>query len=86
MKYVFARATASLTVPGTVWRFAVEEGKAYWADHPVVEAHPSSFSPDPIVILPRDWEPASREAPVEQATAAPGEKRAARREDRGGLS
>lgn len=71
--YVFALASTSLTVPGTVWRFKAEEGKAYWADLPVVLAHPSAFGQDPPQIFPVDWVPA--DAPVEQATAAPGEQR-----------
>ncbi len=78
MKYVFARATTSLSVPGQVWKFAVIENGAYWADHPAVVAHPSSFSPDPIVIHPHGWATVD----VEQASASPGERRNARREER----
>lgn len=73
--YVFAAATATLRVPGTVWRFPVEEGKAYWADHPAVLAHPAAFTADPPRIFPTDWTPAVESVPVEQATAAPGEQR-----------
>lgn len=71
--YVFARATASLSQPGTVFKFSIIEGRQYWASHPAVLAHPSSFSDRPLVILPVDW--VAPDAPVEQATAAPGEVR-----------
>ncbi|HEX6968609.1 MAG TPA: hypothetical protein VF174_07355 [Micromonosporaceae bacterium] len=52
--------------------------QTYAADDPLVRAHPWLFSTEEE--LARGVEPALREsAPVEQATQAPGEKRATRR-------
>ncbi len=77
--FVFARATTSLKAPGDKYPSQIHEGRTYWSDWPVVVAHPDAFSPTPTRILPANWVPA--EAPVEQATAAPGEKRTVRRAD-----
>jgi hypothetical protein len=58
----------------------VHKGSHWPADDPVVAAHPEAFSPDPRYGLqfsqqPPGWD----DPPVEQVTAAPGEKRATRR-------
>jgi hypothetical protein len=71
--YVFATTTASLREPGTNQRVSIHRGSAWHADCPLVRAHRSMFSDTPPDVFPRDWEP------VEQATAAPGEKRNTRR-------
>jgi hypothetical protein len=73
-KIKFARATTSLRGRGSKYPTTVREGEAWHADHPLVVDHPDAFSDDPPVVHPRGWEP-----PVEQASAAPGEKRATRR-------
>ena len=54
----------------------VHAGTAWYADHPLVVHNPDAFSDDPTEVLPRGWKP---DPVVEQATAAPGEKRTARR-------
>jgi hypothetical protein len=47
----------------------VREGDLYYSDDPIVEKWPDSFGPIKVH--------GATEAPVEQATAAPGEKRGA---------
>lgn len=56
----------------------IVEGEAWRADDPIVKAHPEKFGELPKIIrttLPRHLR---AEPPVEQATAAPGEKRVTR--------
>jgi hypothetical protein len=48
----------------------VNAGDMYADDHPYVKSYPDYFE-DPVVI----HAPGRRSVPVEQATAAPGEKR-----------
>lgn len=60
---VFARRTAS------VGRVHVNEGEAWAGDDPIVVANPDLFSQRPTKVR------RSVPAPVEQATAAPGERR-----------
>lgn len=71
-RYVFARVNTLIV--NTAGRHRLYVGDAWHADHPVVQIHPEMFSDDPPEIHPRNWEP-----PVEQASAAPGEKRSSRR-------
>jgi hypothetical protein len=73
-KIVFARATTSLRDSGSKYPTTIREGEAWHATHPLVVANPDAFSDDPPVVHPRGWDP-----PVEQASAAPGEKRATNR-------
>lgn len=73
-KIRFARYTASMRCPGDKYPTHVRVNDPWWADHPLVKAHPDAFADQPAEILPRGWSP-----PVEQATAAPGEKRATQR-------
>jgi hypothetical protein len=68
--YVFAADTVSVREPGSKYPTIVHKGEVWHADCPMVQAHPALFSPDPPEVHPRGWSP-----PVEQATAAPGEKR-----------
>ncbi len=77
IKVKFARDTTSLREPGSKYPTSVQKGTAWHADHPLVVANPSLFSDDPPEVLPRGWKP---DPAVEQATAAPGEKRTTRRE------
>jgi len=78
MKVKFARDTVSVREPGSKYPTVVHRGTPWHADHPIVTANPDLFGDEPHHddVLPRGWkvEPA-----VEQATAAPGEKRTARR-------
>jgi hypothetical protein len=77
---VYAVESGSLITPdgGTV---SVRKGTHWSAADPVVQAHPDWFSADARYGLSWSGEPPAemRDAPVEQATAAPGEKRNVRR-------
>lgn len=73
-KIKYARYTASLRVPGDKYPTSIHVNEPWYAEHPLVKAHPDAFADQPAEILPRGWEP-----PVEQASAAPGEKRATKR-------
>lgn len=78
-KYVFARITG--TVQGRAGTLRVREGSVWYADHPLVKEHPDLFSVDPPEVFPRGWTPPEPKVDrvVEQATAAPGEKRGVKR-------
>jgi hypothetical protein len=80
MAVVFATETGSLPMPlgGQVF---VQKGTHWPADDAVVRANPGWFTPDPRYGLSWSGEPPASmsEPPVEQATAAPGEKRSTRR-------
>lgn len=69
-RYVFATATVSVREPGSKYPTTVHQGTVWHADCPMVTSHPDLFSDEPPIVHPRGWEP-----PVEQATAAPGERR-----------
>jgi len=69
-KYVFALSDATI-IRGK--RYHLRRGAAWHPDHPLVAEFPDSFSDEPPEVFPIGWEP-----PVEQATAAPGERRASR--------
>jgi hypothetical protein len=81
MQIVYAKYSASVATPDGGQ--AVVQGGTHWrADDPLVKAAPAGmFSPDPRYGL--NWygppPPEMAEPPVEQATAAPGEKRNVRR-------
>jgi hypothetical protein len=71
MRIVYAKSTTSVTTGiGLIHRLT--RGDAWDADDPVVEAHPDMFSETPTFVntSARGWVEF-----VEQATAAPGEKR-----------
>lgn len=79
MKIVYATATTSVTLDGG-GSGLVEKGTHWSADDPIVRRHPDLFSEDPRYGLRFSVEPDGYDdPPVEQATAAPGEKRNARR-------
>lgn len=60
--------------------FSVVPKGSHWpADDPIVKANPDLFSPDPRFGMLYSVEPDGYDAPVEQATAAPGERRQTRR-------
>jgi hypothetical protein len=74
MDVVYAKRT------GHVGSGVVRKGTHWPADDPVVKAHPDMFSSDPRYGLSYSAEPKGwSDPPVEQATAAPGEKRQIRR-------
>lgn len=82
MDVVYATSTQLVTVPGG--RQARVPGGSHWpADDPVVKANPDLFSTDARYGLLFTEEPAGydapADAPVETATAAPGERRSTRR-------
>jgi hypothetical protein len=68
-------ATFSTWVTPTV---AINRGEAWDADDPVVLSHPDWFTSDPSQFA-RTSSASYGEPAVEQATAAPGEKRTVRR-------
>lgn len=79
MQVVYATSRAMVTLENGN-QVLVVKGQ-HWPDtDPVVTAQPSLFSTDPRWGLTYSAEPAGYDdPPIEQATASPGEKRAARR-------
>lgn len=77
MDVVYATTTTMVTLDGAQHR--VQKGTHWPADDPIVAAQPSAFSTDPRYGMLYTREPDGYNAPVEQATAAPGERRATRR-------
>jgi hypothetical protein len=69
--FVFARESLSFWLGSE--RFYVKRNQPFEATHPAVLANPDVFQDEPLdaVLAP--------ERPIEQASAAPGEKRATRR-------
>lgn len=74
MDVVYATATTHVTTANGS-RLVVRKGSHWPADDPVVKAQPSLFSTDARYGMTYSVEPAGFDAPVEQATAAPGERR-----------
>lgn len=74
-RYVFACATTSVRGPNSKFPTLIHQGEAWFADAPLVLAHPTLFSDVPPVVHPRGFESEI----VEQATATPGEKRTTKR-------
>ena len=70
-KYRFAKSSGFVNVGAEGVSFELVAGRAYTIDHPAVRQYPHLFSDEPTVY---DW----HGPVVEQATAAPGEKRATR--------
>ncbi len=82
VKFVFAMGTESVHLPNGV-TVQVPRGSMVPDSDPVVRARPDLFSPDPryaaalfATEFPEGW---GDGAPVEAATAVPGERRNARR-------
>jgi hypothetical protein len=74
---VYAIDTVSVRTPGSKYPTSIKKGERWWSDHPIVKEHPGVFAvEDPGEVFPRGW---NDPPDVEQATAAPGEKRAAGR-------
>lgn len=78
MKVVYATVTAPVQMESGI-SGTVQKGSHWPEDDPVVRAYPHYFSSDPRYGMNYSVEPEGYDAPVEQATAAPGEKRATRR-------
>jgi hypothetical protein len=80
MDVVYVKYDANVPVGGGALR-TVRKGEHWHADDPVVKAAPDAFSPDPRYGMQWTGTPPAElaEAPVEQATAGPGEKRATAR-------
>lgn len=81
MDVVYARQTCSVAMPHG-GQMTVREGSHWPADDPLVVAHRDLFTDDPATGLMYSRKPA--EVAVEQATAAPGERRQVRRADQRG--
>lgn len=77
MDIVYATTSSVVTLPDG-GQHRVAKGTHWPADDPVVKAQPSLFSRDARYGLNFSAPPAGYDAPVEQATAAPGERRARR--------
>jgi hypothetical protein len=72
-------ATFSTWVTPTV---QIQRGEIWDPDDPVVQSHPDWFTSDPTGLMRRSDPPSiapMTEPAVEQATAAPGEKRSVKR-------
>lgn len=72
-------ATASTTIFIGTQRVHVRQGSAWAADSVAVTERPDLFSADPNLALGLDLEPGP---PIEQKTAAPGEKSTVKRRGR----
>lgn len=82
MKVVYARVGKTWVAAPDGTRVWVHVGQHWPADDPIVRKYPRMFTEDPAAGLSFSSSPPAEdraEAPVEQATAAPGEKRATRR-------
>ncbi len=79
MDVVYAVDNRMVTDPKTGVQGRVQGGSHWPADDPVVKANPDLFSPDPRYGLAFSVEPEGWDAPVEQVTRAPGERRTTRR-------
>lgn len=81
IEHVFAKADFPVTDENG-GRAQVWKGSHWPADDPVVQRYPDRFSRDPRYGMQYTRQPAGYdEPPVEQATAAPGERRNVRRRE-----
>lgn len=76
---MYATGTASVTLPHGE-QILIRHGTHWPADDPVVLQHPGLFSTDPRFGMSYS-RPQPPEPPIEQATAAPGERRVLSRAD-----
>ncbi len=74
---VYAVGTNVIDLP--TGRVRVAKGSHWPVDDPAVRAHPEMFSSDSRWGMQYTAEPEGYDAPIETATAAPGEKRSVRR-------
>ena len=76
---VFAKATTVVTLPGGA-QARLRTGDHYLDDDPIVLGHPDLFSSDPRYDLRYTARPTGLDGPpVEEATAAPSERRSTAR-------
>jgi len=75
---VYAIADVNVTLPGR-GTGRIQKGQHFPADDPFVRSRPELFSSDPRYGMLYTVEPDDYDAPVETATAAPGERRSVRR-------
>lgn len=76
--YRFAKDSAVVFVDGQ--RVHVGKGDIFHAADPCVAAHPWLFSDEAVEVKSTPgWKAPKGDRPVEQATAAPGERRGVRR-------
>jgi hypothetical protein len=75
---VFASSTSTVTLPNGA-QVLVRKGSHWPAEDPLVKQHPELFSTDPRFGMEYSVAPAGYDAPIEQVTAGPGEKRNVRR-------
>lgn len=85
---VYATSTAQVRTPDGALAL-IRHGSHWFADDPVVAANPDMFSSDPRYGLSWTGEPPPEmrlppDVPVEQATAAPGERRQVRKDEQRG--
>lgn len=78
---VYATARATIMLPNGA-RAIVPKGSHWPADDPVVTKQPELFSADPRWGMSYSEEPEGYSAPVEAASASPGERRAVPRPPR----
>lgn len=79
MRVVYAKSSVILPLPAG-YPIRILVGTHWRADDPIVVDHPDLFSDDPRNGLSQSGPlPELDEAPIEQATAGPGERRTARR-------
>lgn len=71
----YAYANCSTVFAEGIRKIRLTEGDVWDADDPFVKAHPELFSVEPTKL-----KRTTKDSTVEQATAAPGEKRGARRD------
>ena len=74
MAVVYATSTTSITNDQGL-AFTLHKGEVWDADDPLVKSRPGFFSKTPVIVRVshgQGWQP------VEQATAAPGERRKTR--------
>lgn len=78
IKVVYATQQFQTTLPDGR-RAVIPKGSHWPADDKVVRSNPDCFSDDPRYGLLYSTEPAGYDAPIEEATSVPGEKRNVRR-------
>lgn len=77
MDVVYATTTARVTTDDGS-RIVVHKGQHWPAGDPLVKSQPSLFSDDARWGLAYSVEPEGYDAPIEEATAVPGERRSIR--------
>ena len=78
IRVVFASDTKRVELPAGGYG-VITKGSHWPAEDPIVLAHPEVFTTDPRYGMHYSTEPAGYDAPIEQTTAGPGEKRNVRR-------